>query len=43
MNTSAAARGARLATCIVWADGVQSDRNGGCGQLRALEAAEALA
>lgn len=43
MNTSAAARGARLATCIVWADGAQSDRNGGCGQLRALEAAEVRA
>ena len=33
--------GARVATCIVWVDGVQTPRNTGCEQLARLEQAEA--
>ena len=33
--------GARVNTCIVWADGVQTPRNTGCDQLRQLEQEEA--
>lgn len=38
MNASPAAKGAKLATCIRWNDGVTTDRNGGCSQLSQLEA-----
>lgn len=35
MNATPPAVGSRLATCITWADGVMTDRNGGCAQLAA--------